>query len=182
VSVGFGDQSMRYPRLNAENWAQWRERILLLEAQVYEPSRQDTPETLKGIIYDEHGISLAAVQGDRLVGFCLGAPLENFAHVRGPAEDPVRGSASALYAADTLVDVHYRGQGIGRELKVRQIEAARSEGFKSVCGRNRAGLAETMWQLNTSLGARATHIIEKDYQDGIEPDVCIYYHIALSAP
>jgi len=182
LAFGFSEQSMQYPRLNAQNWAQWREPILLLEAQIYEPSRQDTPETLEGIICDGHGVSLAAVEGDRLAGFCLGAPLEHFAHVRGPAEDPVRGSATALYAADTLVDAHYRGQGIGRELKVRQIEAARSEGFKSVCGRNRAGLANAMWRLNTSLGARAVHIIEKDYQDGIEPDICIYYHMALPKP
>jgi len=173
---------MRYQRLGTRNWTQWREAVLLLEAQIYEPSRQDTPETLERIICDERGISLAAVEGGRLAGFCLGAPLEIFADVRGPAEDPVRGSNSALYAADTLVDAHYRGQGIGREFKVRQIEAARSEGFKSVCGRNRVGLAQAMWRLNASLGARAVHIIQKDYRDGIEPDICIYYHIALSAP
>ena len=67
-------------------------------------------------------------------------------------------------------------------ITARQIEAASSEGFTSICGRNRAGLAQAMWQLNTSLGARAVHIIEKDYQDGIEPDICIYYHMALSVP
>ena len=173
---------MQYPRLNAQNWAQWREPILLLEAQIYEPSRQDTPETLEGIICDGHGVSLAAVEGDRLAGFCLGAPLGHFAPVRGPAEDPGRGSAPAPDGAGTQGGAHYRGQGIGRELKLRQIEAARSEGFRSVCGRNRAGLAQAMWRLNTSLGARAVHIIEKDYQDGIEPDICIYYHMALPKP
>ena len=173
---------MQYQRLGTHNWTQWREAILALEAQIYEPSRQDTPETLERIICDGQSVSLAAIDGDRLTGFCLGAPLEIFAHIRGPAEDPVRGGASALYAADTLVDVHYRCQGIGRELKVRQIQAAYLEGFKSVCGRNRVGLARAMWQLNTSLGARAVHIIEKDYQDDIGPDICIYYHITLSAP
>ena len=140
------------------------------------------PETLEKIVCNEKGVSLAAIDNKRLAGFCLGAPLEAFAHVRGPAEDPLRGSATVLYAADTLVDDDYRGQGIGRELKTRQINAAWSEGFRQVSGRNRAGLADTMWQLNSSLGARAVHIIEKDYQDGIEPDLCIYYRIALSAP
>ena len=130
LAFGFSEQSMQYPRLNAQNWAQWREPILLLEAQIYEPSRQDTPETLEGIICDGHGVSPAAVVGDRLAGFCLGAPLEDFAQVRGPPEDSVRGSATAPYAEDTLVDAHYPGQGICRERKVRQIEAARSAGFK----------------------------------------------------
>jgi len=173
---------MQYERLNAVNWDHWRPQMLHLEARTYEPSRQDTPETLEKIVCNEKGVSLAAIDNKRLAGFCLGAPLEAFAHVRGPAEDPLRGTATVLYAADTLVDDDYRGQGIGRELKTRQIDAAWSEGFRQVSGRNRAGLADTMWQLNSSLGARAVHIIEKDYQDGIEPDLCIYYRIALSAP
>ena len=173
---------MQYERLNAVNWDHWRPQMLHLEARTYEPSRQDTPETLEKIVCNEKGVSLAAIDNKRLAGFCLGAPLEAFAHVRGPAEDPLRGSATVLYAADTLVDDDYRGQGIGRELKTRQIDAAWSEGFRQVSGRNRAGLADAMWQLNSSLGARAVHIIEKDYQDGIEPDLCIYYRIALSAP
>ena len=181
MSAGFNNRFMQYQRLGTHNWTHWREAILLLETQIYEPSRQDTPETLERIICDGQSVSLAGIDGDQLAGFCLGAPLEHFAHVRGPAEDPTRGSNTALYAADTLVDAHYRGRGIGRELKVRQIETACSEGFKSVCGRNRVGLANAMWRLNTSLGARAVHIIEKDYQDGIEPDICIYYHIAVSA-
>ncbi|HCX87413.1 MAG TPA: hypothetical protein DG761_05270 [Gammaproteobacteria bacterium] len=170
---------MQYQRLNAGNWENWRSQILRLEAQVYEPSRQDTPETLERIICDEKGVSLAAIDGEQLAGFCLGAPLEAFAHVRGPAEDPLCGSGTVLYAADTLVDTAFRGQGIGRELKARQIDTARSAGFKQICGRNRAGLADAMWQLNVSLGARAVHIIEKDYKDGIEPDLCIYYRIPL---
>jgi len=173
---------MQYERLNTANWDHWRPQMLRLEARTYEPSRQDTPETLGKIVCNEKGVSLAAIDNKQLAGFCLGAPLEAFAHVRGPAEDPLRGSATVLYAADTLVDDDYRGQGIGRELKTRQIDAAWSEGFQQVSGRNRAGLADAMWQLNRSLGARAVHIIEKDYQDGIEPDLCIYYRIALSAP
>ena len=170
---------MQYEPLNAGNWANWRTQILRLEAQTYEPSRQDTPEALQRIICDEKGVSLAAIDGEQLVGFCLGAPLEVFDHVRGPAEDPLRGNDTSLYAADTLVDTAFRGQGIGRSLKTRQIEAARLAGFEQICGRNRAGLADTMWQLNVSLGARAVHIIEKDYRDGIEPDLCIYYRIPL---
>ena len=171
--------AIQYERLNAANWGHWRSQMLRLETQTYEPSRQDTPETLEKIISNEKGVSLVAINGEQLAGFCLGAPLEAFAHVRGPAEDSLRGSATVLYAADTLVDDDYRGQGIGRELKVRQIDAAQSEGFEQVSGRNRAGLANAMWRLNSSLGARAVHIIEKDYRDGIEPDLCIYYRIPL---
>ncbi len=173
---------MHYERLNVANWSRWRPQMLRLETQTYEPSRQDTSDTLEKIVCNEKGVNLVAIDDQQLAGFCLGAPLEAFAHVRGPAEDPFRGNATVLYAANTLVDDHYRRQGIGRELKTRQIDAARSEGFQQISGRNRAGLADAMWQLNSSLGARAIHIIEKDYQDGIEPDLCIYYRIALTVP
>jgi predicted GNAT superfamily acetyltransferase len=171
--------TIHYDSLDDGNWAQWREAILELEAKAYEASRQDRPETLERIILDPRGVSLAAFDGGRLAGFCLGAPLERFAHVRGPAEDPGRGDSTVLYSADTCVSPAYRGKGVGRELKTRQLALARSAGYQLIAGRNRAGLANAMWQLNRSLGARAVHLIEKDYEDGIEPDICIYYHIKL---
>jgi len=171
--------TIHYDSLDDGNWAQWREAILELEAKAYEASRQDRPETLERIILDPRGVSLAAFDGGRLAGFCLGAPLERFAHVRGPAEDPGRGDSTVLYSADTCVGPAYRGKGVGRELKTRQLALARSAGYQLIAGRNRAGLANAMWQLNRSLGARAVHLIEKDYEDGIEPDICIYYHIKL---
>ena len=62
---------MQYQRLGTHNWTQWREAILLLEAQIYEPSRQDTPETLERIICNERGISLAAVEGRGWRDFAL---------------------------------------------------------------------------------------------------------------
>ena len=171
--------TMHYDNLDSGNWAHWHEAILDLETEAYEASRRDRPETLQKIICDPHGASLAAIDGDRLAGFCLGAPLELFAHVRGPAEDSGRGDMTVLYSADTCVSPTYRGKGVGRELKTRQLTLARSVGYQLIAGRNRAGLANAMWQLNRSLGARAVHIIEKDYGDGIEPDICIYYHIKL---
>ena len=171
---------MQYQRLDTHNWTQWREAILLLEAQIYEPSRQDTPETLERIICNERGISLAAVEGQRLAGFCLGAPLGSpmFAALQRIRQ----GGVTPYFTQQTPWWTHITGvRGSAGKLKSTDRDA-RLEGFKSVCGRNRAGLANAMWQLNTSLGARAVHIIEKDYQDGLAPDICIYYHIALSAP
>ena len=170
---------MHYEALNDGNWVQWRDAILTIETQVYESSRQDSPDTLQKIICDPQGASLAAVDDDQLAGFCLGAPLEQFAQVRGPAEDPMRGDGTVLYSADTCVSPAFRGKGVGRELKTRQLTLATSVGYQFIAGRNRARLADAMWQLNCSLGARAVHIIEYDYADGIQPDICIYYHIKL---
>ena len=57
---------MQYEPLNTGNWANWRTQILRLEAQVYEPSRQDTPETLERIICEEKGVSLAPIDSEQL--------------------------------------------------------------------------------------------------------------------
>ena len=67
---------MHYQRLGTHNWTHWRETILLLEAQIYEPSRQDTPETVEHIICDERGISLAAVEGGGWRDFALAPRLK----------------------------------------------------------------------------------------------------------
>ena len=55
--------TMQYDSLDSGNWAQWREAILELEAQAYEASRRDRPETLEQIILDRRGASLAAIDG-----------------------------------------------------------------------------------------------------------------------
>jgi hypothetical protein len=56
---------------------------------------------------------------------------------------------------------------------------AKTKGYRFISGRNRAVLAQRMWRLNRSLGARPLHIIEGDYQDNLTPDICIYYAIHL---
>ena len=139
---------MRIQSLSADNWLTWRSQILQLETQVYEPSRRDTVETLESIVFDSQGVSFIAIENDRVVGFCLGAPLERFSRIRGPAEDPFFNSRSTLYAADTCVSPHDQGKGIGRALKIQQLIRAKEQGYQRVTGRNRALYAGSMWRLN----------------------------------
>ena len=171
---------MRIQGLSADNWATWHAQILHIETQVYEPSRRDTIDTLESIIFNSQGVSLVAIENERVAGFCLGAPLEHFSRIRGPAEDSSLNSRTTIYAADTCVSPSNQGKGIGRALKIQQLARAREQGYQRVTGRNRALYADAMWRLNRSLGARAVHIIEGDYHDGLTPDICIYYMIDLT--
>ena len=111
--------------------------------------------------------------------FVWAHPLIFFFHVRGPREDTEPLPNQVLYSADTCVCSKFRRRGVGRALKQQQIQLAQQAGFQAITGRNRAGLAQTMWRLNRSLGARAVHIIEADYRDDLESDLCIYYRIDL---
>jgi ribosomal protein S18 acetylase RimI-like enzyme len=170
---------MQYEPLDDKNWTLWGHQIIALESTVYEASRQDNPETLQDIICHPKSASLIAHDQSSVAGFCLGGPIELFPHVRGPSEDLTRGHFQTLYSADTCVAPIFQGRGIGRKLKLLQRTVAKTKGYRFISGRNRAVLAQRMWRLNRSLGARPIHIIEGDYQDNLTPDICIYYSIHL---
>ncbi|MDP6140309.1 MAG: hypothetical protein QF734_09155 [Arenicellales bacterium] len=173
---------MDIERLNKHNWARYRDQILAIEKNAYEAARRDEPRTLERIACNPAGVSLVATEGDQVTGFCLAGPLEDFSHVHGPNTDPTLSSRTTLYSADTCVASQWRGRGLGRQLKLAQLVQAAGAGYRIVSGRNRAGLAHAMWVLNRSLGARALHLIENDYADSLEPNLCIYYHITLPVP
>ena len=112
-------------------------------------------------------------------GFCIAGPLEEFATVRGPDDDTTLESGLTLYAADTCVTRQFQGQGIGRQLKKAQIKKARALGYRKISGRNRVGMADTMWKLNQSFGANIIEVMDDVYKDGLTPDQSIYYHITV---
>jgi GNAT superfamily N-acetyltransferase len=166
-------------RLDAGNWARQRDAIVRIEAMSYEPARRDSPETLEALAHDPRGACYVATVAGAVIGFCLGGPLESFADVGGVTADPAYGLGVALYAADLTVTHAHRGRRIARTLKHAQLDLARELGYRVVAGRNRVGLADAMWRLNVSLGAREIARIVDAYPDGPEPREALYYHIEL---
>jgi len=165
--------------LNPENWPFLKADILAIESSTYEPSRRDSLDFLEKIVTHPKSLSLIARINNETAGFCLGAPLDLFFHVRGPREDTEPLPNQVLYSADTCVCSKFRRRGVGRALKQQQIQLAQQAGFQAITGRNRAGLAQDMWRLKVSVGARFVHILEDDYRDDLESDLCIYYRIDL---
>ena len=160
-------------------WAPIRDAVATIENQVYEPARRDTIGSLEAVVLHPRGVSVVALEGESVAGFCLGAPLECFSRVSGVRTDPNWGQGNTLYSFDTAVEKRYRGRGIARGLKSFQLDTAKAAGYACVAGRNRVGHADAMWKLNSDLGAMQVQYLEDDYPDECIPNACIYYHIRL---
>ena len=165
--------------LAKSNWPALQTQILSIEAGSYEVARRDPQEFIEKIVLHQGSVSFVTMLSTSVSGFCIAGPLEEFATVRGPDDDTTLESGLTLYAADTCVTRQFQGQGIGRQLKKAQIKKARALGYRKISGRNRVGMADTMWKLNQSFGANIIEVMDDVYKDGLTPDQSIYYHITV---
>lgn len=172
------NQATKIVPLTAANWPEHKDAIMELERKVYEPARVDTEEFLQAAVEADRSVAMVALTEERLVGFCIGAPLETFSHVRGPDNDTELGAKTQLYSADLLVDPSAQGQGLGRRLKRRQVEEARRLGYQGIRSRNRVGAADSMRQINRSVGGAERAYFENDYAD--DEAACVYLGTPLS--
>src|SRR5690606_42018183 len=126
------------------------------------------------IFDDPDGVAVVAevatAEGWSFAGHALGAPLEHFASLDGPAQDAFLGSGNTLYSLALTVDERLRGMGLGSALKREQLKAARemtavdgSSRYKFVSGRNAVGHADPMLELNRTLGAHVVAVHTGQY-------------------
>ena len=160
-------------------WPQYQEKILNLEAMVFSTAQCHTSEFYQKILNNQRQLSHIATINDQLVGFIFSAPLEIFSATPGVKEDPYFGENSVLYTADMVVNPQSQGQGIGKALKLQQIKDAKQLGYQYIAGRNRLKYADAMWHINKSVGSKEIQRLTGIYQDGREPNACIYHHLVL---
>jgi 4-aminobutyrate aminotransferase-like enzyme/GNAT superfamily N-acetyltransferase len=169
--------TVRIRPMNEENWADYKDAIMALEEANFEPARMDDEEFLRRAVCADGAICSVALEGEKLVGFQITAPLEEFPQVIGPDKDPVRGDGTHLYSADILVSADCRGQGVGLRLKRRQVLRARNNGYHAIRSRNRVGAASAMSSINRSFGAVECDYFPECYGEDKAP--CIYYSAPL---
>lgn len=162
-------------------------RLMEIEAQTYEPARQDTAETLS-LGFGESGVAVVAeVETDSgwlIVGSALAGPLECFPALDGPKQDVNLGQHNSAYSIALTLHPEFHGLGLGRALKHVQVQAARSlthsDGsprYLSMVGRNRVGMTDSMGHLNDSFGAYT--LTEISHQYGEDAGRARYYSIPL---
>jgi GNAT superfamily N-acetyltransferase len=171
--------SVRLETIGPDNVLNYADDICALESEVYEPARRLSRAEMMRIALDPDGLAVVALAGEQLAGLAFAGPLEWFGDVPGTLQDPEWGRGTALYSADVTVSPNFQRAGIGRRLKLWQIDNARSAGYRYIVGRNRMVLAQAMIALNASLGAQACCYLSNTYRDGIDPDVSMYYKIPL---
>jgi acyl-CoA reductase-like NAD-dependent aldehyde dehydrogenase/4-aminobutyrate aminotransferase-like enzyme/ribosomal protein S18 acetylase RimI-like enzyme len=165
--------------------------ILDIEYQVYEPARRTPPGEIRAAIEDAEGALLVAESpspGDgghwQLVGFAIGAPLEDCRSVEGPDDDPMLGKHNTLYSVSITVAPGFQSAGIGRRLKEAQLRDARARKradgtprYRYVSSRNRVGRTAEMTHLNRVFGAHVVSVMTGQYED--PEGQAIYYRIPL---
>ena len=170
---GFRLEEMSPPRVQ-----ELLDSMMILEADAYEPARRETPAGLAGFAELPGFIGHAIMTSNgELAAFSMGAALEGFPSVEGCNSDPTWGDGTSFYSLEMLTDSTFRGKGLGRALKVAQLNAAYEAGFDWIVGRNRVGGTREMGPLNRSLGA---HLVQRlDNQYGEPEGQSDYYRIPI---
>jgi RHH-type transcriptional regulator, proline utilization regulon repressor / proline dehydrogenase / delta 1-pyrroline-5-carboxylate dehydrogenase len=162
-------------------------RLLEIEAETYEPARQDTAQTLSLGFREDGVVVVAEIETDSgwlVVGSALAGPLESFSQLDGPKQDSNLGQHNTVYSIALTLHPNFHGLGLGRKLKQAQVLAARSltnpDGsprYFSMVGRNRIGMTDSMGHLNDSFGAYT--LTELAHQYGEVAGRARYYSIPL---
>ncbi len=153
------------------------DRMMDLEARVYEPARRDPRDKLGLALRDPDGVAVIAEHrtepenGERpLLGAVLATPLLNVTGLRGCDDDPLRELDESIYALSTTVAPEGRGMKIGRRMKAAAIQAAEamqkpdgSPRYHFFVGRMRVGATGPMRHINRSLGAEEIMRFEGEY-------------------
>ena len=155
--------------------------ILDIEYQVYEPARRTPPAEIRAAIEDPEGslivcespnLAPSAMGASQLVGFAIGAPLEQSKDVEGCDDDPMLGKQNTMYSVSITVAPGFQSAGIGRKLKELQLRdaAARTTAsggarYRYVTSRNRVGRTANMTHLNRVFGAHVVQVMTGQYED-----------------
>lgn len=164
--------------VNSDNFSNFRDRIIKLEKEVYEPLRQTDISKFEKAVNSPKGIAIALSKGETLCAISFCAPLEVYPNQGGVRRDPKFGTGKANYMIDTTVAPNFRQLGLGFLVKSCIKLLALAKGVSSISGRNRQVLARKMWRLNLSLGAQEIDYREEDYLDSEEYRDVIYYSIS----
>lgn len=172
--------------LTAENFAQYKNEIEKIENETYEKERRYSIAEMEDWFKKEGTLGVLLFINDaqekKLAGFAIGQPAKSV-NVVGPNDDPFR--EKMFYSSDCVIYQNYKGLGLGRLLKEKQIELVKMQKdqnqarmYDFLCGRNRVGFTEEMTSINDNLGAYEVKTYDDQY--GIKGAKARYYRLPLT--
>ena len=160
---------------NKENFDELKDKIVLLQKKVYEPTRLTDIEEFKKVVISEDGIAIGIFDGNNLAGIAFSDSLELNPLERGVRIDSNFKDPKSFYMLDVTIDPEYGGRGLGRKLKYALTLFAKTKDINRINGRNRAYMAKEMMAINLSLGAVEENYIREDYPDFEKSRDVFYY-------
>ncbi len=152
--------------INSGNFLEFRENIIALQKNVYEPARQTDIEKFEHTVLDKNSLCLGLINKQKkLKGIAFAGPLSLYPLERGVRMDPHFKDSASLYMLDVTIDPSLQKTGLGRSLKYALSVMAIVKGIKRIQGRNRDRLAGAMLNINLSLGAVEQNYMREDYPD-----------------
>lgn len=177
--LGIG-QDLTIVLLNAENYSQFRDRILRMQDDVYEPARRSPPEEFDSLFNGTvQTPAILVLAEEKIIAMAFCGPLSTFRQERGVPEDPYVDDEDVFYMLDLTVAETFRG-GTGTAMKNAIALLAADMGVSAVHGRNRDRHARGMWAINLGLGGYETQHLFDDYPDNDQYRDCLYYRMLLS--
>ena len=177
LSDRFGE--LRVDLVNRENYPQFREQILSMQIEVYEPARRTPAEEFDMLFESDNPLAIVVSNDQRIAAMVFAGRLSLFRELHGGIDtDPFVDDPTVYYSMDLTVASEYRG-GVGRLMKQALVLLAVESGVSAIHGRNRDRLAAGMWAINLSLGSYELQHLVDDYQDDEEFRDCIYYRCPL---
>ena len=172
-------KGLKFELLDGHNYAQYRDQILDLQQEVYEPVRQTPMSEFDEAFNEYDGFGIVILDGNQLVGLSVCCPMEAFANVPGIRTSSNYAKKNTLYSADITVREAYRGVNLGSFLKYSQLIQGLIAGYEAIEGRNRDRLASNMLAHNFSVGGLPIQYLAEDYKDEEQHRDCIYYRTQL---
>lgn len=155
--------------INPNNFLNYRNQIIDLEKNVYEPARQTDIEKFEHTVLHPNSLCLGVLDesnsNNQLVAIAFAGPLKLYPLERGVRNDPFFNDEETLYMLDLTCHPSAQGTGLGRMLKYTLQSMALSKGIKRIHGRNRDRLAGAMLSINLSLGSTELQYMKEDYPD-----------------
>ena len=164
--------------LEPDDYPEYRDRIMQMQRDVYEPARQTGVDDFDRIFKDANHTGIVVVRDEQLIGMAFGGRLGRFPEVSGTAEDPFFEDPTVNYMVDLTVAEGFRGK-LGKVLKQAIVLLGMTKELSAIHGRNRDRLARGMWAINLSLGSYETQYLEDNYNDDYDFRDCYYYRCPI---
>lgn len=163
--------------VNADNFENYRDKIISLEKEVYEPIRQTDISKFELTAKNPEAIAVIFEKDNQICAMSFAGPLSIYPYESGVRKDPNFNDPKSLYMIDTTSSPTWRAKGLGYLVKSCIKMLALAKGITRINGRNRHILAEKMWKLNLGLGAFEQGYFEEDYLDDEDHRDVVYYSI-----